>query len=103
MSEHQVTVALEPGALEQSLELAPDLVSHRHGAGRAAGLRRPELAPDVVLAHPDPGHRPVDVAPAQRHQLTLAQSSHRRGEEQRPVDRLIHAGAGVGDHGVDFL
>ena len=56
-------------------------------AARAPGLRRAELAAHVAAADADPAGGPVDVAPAQREQLALAQPGHRRGEVQHALGR----------------
>ncbi len=70
---------------------------------RALALGRAELPADVVLAHADAAGGPVDVLPAQREQLALAQTGHRGGEEDRAVERVELARAGVLDERVDLV
>jgi hypothetical protein len=88
MAEDQVVVPLPDRVLRVALELARQAVGEWHRPRGALRLRLAELAADVTLAHAHPGGGPVDVAPAQRRQLPLAQTGHRGGEVQDPVERL---------------
>ena len=84
----------EPGGLREPVEDAADLVGHRHRPGRPSRLRGAELAAHVVLPDANPGGGPVDVAPAQRDELALAQTGQRRGEPDGLVELLEDAGGG---------
>ena len=88
VAEDEVVVGLEGAARVVALELGGDAVGQRHGAARAAATsacrtrRARSCAP-----HAHPAGAPVDVAPAQREQLALAQPGHRGGQVQRALDR----------------
>jgi len=103
MREHEIVVSLPVRPLKERLEFAGDFIGHRHTPSRTPGLRRAEFAADVVLAYTNSARRPVDVAPAQRDQLALAQPGHRGRPKYRPVDRTEHSRPGVPDQQIDLV
>jgi hypothetical protein len=92
MAEDEMIVALVERALEVAIELAAEPIGHRQGARGALGLRRAQAPARVVAPHADHRRRPVHVAPAQGHQLALAQAGHRR----REIEGVIGERANVG-------
>jgi hypothetical protein len=76
VGEDQIVIGLVARPLEVPVQLACDPIRQRHGARAAASLRGAPVAADVVLANSDPRGLPVNVAPAEREQLSLTQPGH---------------------------
>jgi hypothetical protein len=95
VGEHQLVVARVLGRVVEPVELARYGVRHRHAARRAFALGRPELVEHVVLPDSDARRPPVDVAPAQRDQLALAEPGHRCRNVERSIDGVVRALRGV--------
>src|SRR4051794_26355757 len=80
MREHEIVVALPIGHLPQAFQRSCHAIGQRNAADAAAALGRAELATDERLSDTQAACGPVDVAPAEREQLALAQSGHGCGE-----------------------
>jgi hypothetical protein len=89
VGEDEVVVSLPARRLEEPIEFTRDGVGERDAACRPLRLGRAELPEHEVLPDADARGWPVDIAPAQLDELALTEPSHRRGEVQRAVDRLI--------------
>jgi hypothetical protein len=61
------------------------------------------VAAGEAAADPDKAGGPVDVAPAQRCQLTLAEAGHGRGEPERVVGRTEKIGASGAEERFELL
>lgn len=86
MAEDELVVCVEGRALVVALEFDGHPVGHRYAAARSLGLGLAEFAAGDIA--PDANHPggPVDIAPAQRDQLALAQSRQRSGQIERFLD-----------------
>ena len=69
------------------LELGGNAIGHRYGATGASALGRRVLAAGVAAPDTDQAGAPVDVAPAQRGQLALAEPCHGGGEPEHAIGR----------------
>ena len=85
VGENEILVLVVEGALEMSFQLGGDSACQRHRPRAPFRLRGKQVAADVVSPNPDPLRAPIDIAPAQRQQLALAQAGHRCGEEYGEV------------------
>jgi hypothetical protein len=96
--EDQVVVAGEELSLAEPGERLPDLRRHRNRAD-LAGLRRREVAVRVAGSDANGGAGEVDVSPAERDELALAEAGECCGEE----DRCVLLGVRRSDESHDLL
>jgi len=89
VAEDEVVVVRVERAARPGVELCDEAVGQRdRAAGREVGFAAVrELGAPPGLPNADALDRPVDVAPAQREQLALAQAGHGGGEDQDAQDR----------------
>ena len=97
-AEDEVVLVGEVLALAEPRERLGDLGRHRDRAD-LAGLRRGQVAVGVAGSDADGRAGEVDVSPAQRDELALAEAGERGGEE----DRGVLLGLGGADERHDLL
>jgi len=88
MREDEVVVAAIQRLPMQSIELAGDAIGERDAARGAPGLVRVELRARSCAVCQSTS-RPVDIAPAQREQLSLAHAGHRGGQIHAPLRTMV--------------
>jgi hypothetical protein len=96
MREHEIVELAEASAFPVRGQGVGHTPGERYRAVAAARLRRRDLAAHEALADADAPRVPVDVAPAQRDQLALAEAGERRRQIQHAIGGGDSSGCRLG-------